>query len=86
MRSTPATMLTCLPEVLGSAALQPVYDASLARLVARPGRPQRNGMERLRARAVFDGGNAESGGTLHYVQAGDVSEVVQIAAPAWFVR
>jgi hypothetical protein len=75
----PATMLTCLPEVLGSAALQPVYDArSLAWLLDQAGRKKRHGT--LRARAVFDGGQRPIGWYLHYVQAGDVSEVVQIAA------
>jgi hypothetical protein len=74
----PATMLAHLPDVLRGCALQPVYDArSLAWLLEQAARKTRHG--RLRARAVRDGGRL-LGWYLYYVQAGGVSEVVQIAA------
>jgi hypothetical protein len=74
----PATMLAHLPEVFGGSALQPVYDArALAWLLEQTARKTRHG--RLRARAVRDGEQL-LGWYLYYVQAGGVSEVVQIAA------
>ncbi len=74
----PATMLAHSPEVLRGSTLQPVYDArSLAWLLEQTARKTHFG--RLRARAVRD---AERllGWYLYHVQAGGVSEVVQIAA------
>jgi len=74
----PATMLAHLPEVLRGSALQPVYDArSLAWLLEQTARKTRIG--RLRARAVRDRERL-LGWYLYHVQAGGVSEVVQIAA------
>ncbi len=74
----PATMLAHLSDVLRGSALQPVYDArSLAWLLEQTARKTRHG--RLRARAVRDGERL-LGWYLYYVQAGGVSEVVQIAA------
>ncbi len=74
----PATMLAHLPDVLRGSALQPVYDAhSLAWLLDQTARKTRHG--RLRARAVRDGERL-LGWYLYHVQAGGVSEVVQIAA------
>jgi hypothetical protein len=76
----PATMLAHLPDVLRGSALQPVYDArSLAWLLEQTARKTHHG--RLRARAVRDGKRL-LGWYLYYVQAGGVSEVVQIAARA----
>ena len=73
-----AAMLAHLPEVFGDSALQPVYDArSLAWLLEQTARKTRHG--KLRARAVRDGERL-LGWYLYYVQAGGVSEVVQIAA------
>jgi hypothetical protein len=74
----PATMLTHLPEMLGGNALQPVYDTrSLAWLLDQVARKTCHGT--LRARAVRDKRRL-IGWYLCYVQAGGVSEVVQIAA------
>jgi hypothetical protein len=74
----PATMLTHLPDVLRGSALQPVYDArSLAWLLDQTARKTRHG--RLRARAVRDRERL-LGWYLYYIQAGGVSEVVQLAA------
>ncbi len=73
-----ATMLAYLPDVLRGSALQPVYDArSLAWLLDQAARKTRPG--RLRARAVRDRERL-LGWYLYYVQAGGVSEVIQIAA------
>ena len=73
-----AAMLAHLPEVFGDSALRPVYDArSLAWLLEQTARKTRHG--KLRARAVRDGERL-LGWYLYYVQAGGVSEVVQIAA------
>ena len=74
----PATMLAHLPEVLRDSALQPVYDArSLAWLLDQTARKTHPG--KLRARAVRDREQL-LGWYLYYVQAGGVSEVVQLAA------
>jgi hypothetical protein len=74
-----ATMLAHLPEVLDGNALQPVYDArSLAWLLDQAARKMRHG--KLRARAVLDGERRLIGWYLYYVRAGEVSEVVQLAA------
>jgi len=74
----PATMLAHLPDVLRSSALQPVYDArSLGWLLEQAADKTCHG--RLRARAVRDRKRL-LGWYLYYVQAGGVSEVVQIAA------
>jgi hypothetical protein len=74
----PATMLAHLPDVLRGSALQPVYDArSLAWLLEQTARNTRHG--KLRARAVRDRERL-LGWYLYYVQAGGVSEVVQLAA------
>lgn len=75
----PATMAAHLPEVMGGAALQPVYDArSIAWLLDQAARKTRFGT--LRACAVRDGERRLIGWYLYYVQAGGVSEVVQLAA------
>ena len=74
----PATMLAHLPEVLRGSTLQPVCDArSLAWLLEQTARKTHFG--RLRARAVRDRERL-LGWYLYHVQAGAVSEVVQIAA------
>jgi hypothetical protein len=74
----PATMLAHLHDVLRSSELQPVYDArSLGWLLEQAAHKTRHG--RLRARAVRDRERL-LGWYLYYVQAGGVSEVVQIAA------
>lgn len=82
----PATMLTHLSEVMNGSALQPAYDArSLAWLLEQASRKKRHGA--LRARAVFDGKGPLIGWYIYYVQAGGLSEVVQIAArDGWFDR
>ena len=75
----PATMMAHLPDVMDDIALQPAYDArSLAWLLEQTARKTRYG--RLRARAVRDGERRLIGWYLYHVQAGGVSEVVQIAA------
>jgi hypothetical protein len=75
----PATMLAQLTEVLRGYALQPVYDArSLAWLLDQTAHKTRFGG--LRARAVRDREQRLIGWYLYYIQAGGVSEVVQIAA------
>jgi len=75
----PATMLAHLPDVMAGSALQPAYDARmLAWLLEQTGRKTRHG--RLRARAVRGGERRLIGWYLYHVQAGGVSEVVQIAA------
>ena len=81
-----ATMLAHLPEVMNGNALQPAYDAqSLAWLLEQTGRKRRHG--KLRARTVLDGERRLVGWYLHYVKAGGLSEVVQIAArDGWFDR
>ncbi|MGH8748666.1 MAG: GNAT family N-acetyltransferase [Burkholderiales bacterium] len=73
------TMLAHLPEVLRGYALQPEYDAaSLAWLLDEAARKTGHGS--LRARAVRDGDGRLAGWYLHYVRAGGVSEVLQVAA------
>lgn len=75
----PATMAADLPGVLNGMALQPVYDArSLAWLLDQAARKRRHGT--LRARAVLDRERRAIGWYLYYLQAGGVSEVLQIAA------
>jgi hypothetical protein len=73
------TMLAHLSEVLRGYALQPEYDeASLAWLLEEAARKTGHGS--LRARAVRDGGGRLAGWYMHYVRAGGVSEVLQVAA------
>jgi hypothetical protein len=75
----PAAMLAHLPDILRGSALQPVYDArALAWLLDQAARKTRHG--KLRARAVRDGERRLIGWYLYYLQAGGVSEVVQLAA------
>jgi len=75
----PATMLAHLPDVMDGSALQPAYDApSLAWLLDQTAQKTRHG--RLRARALRDGERRLIGWYLYHVNAGGVSEVVQIAA------
>jgi len=72
-------MLAHLPEIANGDALQPEYDApSLAWLLEQTARKTRHG--NLRARAVLEGGRRLIGWYLYYVRAGEVSEVVQVAA------
>jgi hypothetical protein len=74
-----AAMLAHLPEVAGGNALQPEYDAhSLGWLLDQTARKARHG--KLRARAVLEGGRRLLGWYLYYVRAGEVGEVVQVAA------
>ncbi|HET7766823.1 MAG TPA: hypothetical protein VFK92_17190 [Burkholderiales bacterium] len=74
-----AAMLAHLPEVAAGDALQPQYDArSLSWLLEQAARKSRHG--NLRARAVFEGGRRLIGWYLYYARAGQVSEVVQLAA------
>jgi len=74
-----AAMLAHLPEVADGNALRPEYDArSLAWLLEQTARKARHG--KLRARAVLEGGRRLIGWYLYYVRAGEVSEVVQVAA------
>jgi hypothetical protein len=81
-----ATMLAHLPDVMGSSALQPAYNARmLAWLLDQTARKTRHG--RLRARAVRDGERRLIGWYLYYVQPGGVSDVVQLAARnGWYDR
>ncbi|MDA8108912.1 MAG: GNAT family N-acetyltransferase [Betaproteobacteria bacterium] len=73
------TMLAHLPAVLRGYAVQPVYDErSLDWLLAQAARKTLHG--ELRARAVRDRAHRLAGWYLHYVRAGGVSEVLQIAA------
>jgi hypothetical protein len=75
----PAAMSSHFPDFMGGAALQPVYDAgSLAWLLDQTARKRRHG--KLRSRAVLDGKRRLIGWYLYYLNAGGVSEVVQIAA------
>lgn len=82
----PATMLAHLPDVMNGSVLLPTYEAhSLAWLLDQTRLKKRHGT--LRARAVLDGERRLIGWYLYYVQAGRVSEVVQIAArDGWFDR
>jgi hypothetical protein len=74
-----AVMLAHLPEVTDGNALQPQYDAhSLTWLLQQTARKARHG--ELRARAVLEGGQRVLGWYLYYVRAGEVGEVVQVAA------
>ena len=74
-----ADMLAHLPEVADGDALRPEYDArSLAWLLEQTARKSRHG--KLRTRAVIEGGSRLIGWYLYYVRAGDVGEVVQLAA------
>ncbi|MGH8687812.1 MAG: hypothetical protein ACREVQ_08880 [Burkholderiales bacterium] len=73
------TILAHLPQVLGGYALQPEYDeASLTWLLEEAARKTDHG--HLRARAVRDGEGRLAGWYMHYVRAGGVSEVLQVAA------
>ena len=75
----PAAMLSHFPDVMCGASLQPVYDArSLAWLLEQAGRKTRHG--KLRSRVVLGSKQRPIGWYLYYLNAGDVSEVVQIAA------
>lgn len=77
----PAAMLALFPATVRRNALQPVYDArSLAWLLEQAARKQRFGT--LRARLVFDSSRKPLGWYLYYLRAGQVGEVVQIAAAA----
>ena len=72
-------MLAHLREVADGSALQPEYDArSLAWLLEQAARKTRHGT--LRARAVLEGGQRLVGWYLYYARAGEVGEVVQLAA------
>jgi hypothetical protein len=74
-----AAMLAHLPEVMDGSALQPDYDArSLAWLLEQAQRKTRHG--KLRSRAVLEGGQRLVGWYLYYVRAGEVGEVIQLAA------
>lgn len=74
-----ATMLAHLPEVFDGNALQPAYDArALAWLLEQTARKTCFGP--LRARAVLDGKRRLIGWYLYYVRAGEVAQVLQIAA------
>lgn len=73
------TMLAHLPAVLRGYAVRPVYDErSLDWLLAQAARKTLHG--RLRARAVRDRAHRLVGWYLHYVRAGAMSEVLQLAA------
>ena len=77
----PDAMLSLFPGMVRRNALQPVYDArSLAWLLERAARKKRFGA--LRARLVLDGSRRPLGWYLYYLRAGQVGEVVQIAAAA----
>lgn len=74
-----AAMLAHLPEVADGNALRPEYDArSLTWLLEQTARKERHG--NLRARAVLEGGRRVIGWYLYYVRAGEVGEVIQLAA------
>ena len=74
-----ATISAHLPDVMGSSALQPVYDVhSLAWLLEQAARMTRYGT--LRGRAVLDRERRLIGWYLYYVLSGGVSEVLQIEA------
>lgn len=76
---TATAMLAHLREVADGSTLQPEYDArSLAWLLEQAARKTRHGT--LRARAVLEGGQRLVGWYLYYARAGDVGEVVQLAA------
>ncbi len=75
----PATMLSHLPGFMRGYSLQPAYDdRSLPWLLEQAARKTKQG--KLRARAVHDGGQGLIGWYLYYLQAGGISEVVQIVA------
>ena len=72
-------MLAHLPEIADGDALRPEYDArSLTWLLEQTARKVRHG--NLRARAVLEGERRVIGWYLYYVRAGEVSEVIQLAA------
>jgi len=74
-----AEMLAHWPEVAEGNTLQPGYDArSLGWLLDQTARKARHG--KLRANAVLEGGRRLLGWYLYYVRAGDVGEVLQVAA------
>jgi hypothetical protein len=74
-----ATMLSHLPDVLHGYALRPLYeDRSLPWLLEQAARKTQQG--KLRARSVRDGRRGLIGWYMYYLQAGGMSEVVQIAA------
>ena len=74
-----ATMLSHLPDLLHGYALQPVYGGrSLPWLLEQASRKTQQG--KLRARAVHDGERKLIGWYLYYLQAGGMSEVVQVVA------
>jgi len=75
----PATMLSHLPAFMHGYSLQPAYDErSLPWLLEQAARKTQQG--KLRARAVYDNKQGLIGWYLYYLQAGGVSEVVQITA------
>lgn len=75
----PATMLAHLPEMMRGVSLRPIYDArTLGWLLDQATRKTRHGL--LRARSVRYGDGRLAGWYLYYLQAGGVSEVLQIAA------
>lgn len=77
----PSTMCAYLAEVMSGTVLQPRYDVSaLGWLLDQAAHMTRHGT--LRARAVRDTERRLLGWFLHYVRAGGVSEVVQVAARA----
>jgi hypothetical protein len=75
----PSAMVTHLPDIMGGNSLRPMYDVrALTWLLEQAARKTRHGT--LRARAVLDDERHLIGWYLYYVQAGGVSEVLQVAA------
>ena len=75
----PAAMLSHFSDFTGGSALQPDYNAgTLAWLLDQAARKKRHG--ELRSHAVLGGKRQLIGWYLYYLNAGGVSEVVQIAA------
>jgi hypothetical protein len=79
-------MFAHLPETMSGTALQPTYNVhALGWLLDQAARKTRHG--RLRASAVLDRQRRLIGWYLYYARAGDVSEVIQLAARGgWFNR
>jgi len=78
-RLDPAAMLSRFADFMGGSALQPVYDAtSLPWLLDQAARKKRHG--ELQAHAVLGSKGQLVGWYLYYLNAGGISEVVQIAA------
>jgi hypothetical protein len=75
----PAAMLSRISDFMGGSALQPAYDAtSLPWLLDQAARKKRHG--ELRSHAVLGNKRQLIGWYLYYLNAGGMSEVVQIAA------